>query len=94
MAHPPPPPLRRVRASTLLKIMLNMNKTYRAELRDLKRNRRKIERDLKKAYRDAQRAREQVIRTTILFLKRADKGAVKALTFIDRRIGILEGRLS
>ncbi len=75
-------------------IMLNMTKAYRAELRDMKRNRKKVERDLRKAYLDAQRCREKVIRETNRFLVRAEKCAKKALVAIDRRIGVIEGRLS
>ena len=73
--------------------MLNMKKQYRAELRDLKRNRNKVERDLRKVYLDVQKAREKVTRDGARLCERASKSARKEIAAIDRRILTLEGRL-
>jgi hypothetical protein len=69
---------------------MNMNKAYRAELRDLKRAERNTNRDFHVGHAEIQRAyREADSR-----LSRAISGRGRALTKIKRRRAILEGRLS
>lgn len=67
-----------------------MAREYRAELKDLKRNRRKISGDSKKAQRDLDRQISKLTRDKV----RGVGAAIKHTIRIDRRIAILEGRLA
>lgn len=69
---------------------LNMSREYRDELKTLRRHRRKVVTD----YKTAQRGYAKDLRALNRAMKRCDKMVEKALAGIDRRIGILEGRLS
>ena len=69
---------------------MNMNKQWRAELRVLKRARAKAERDLVSEIKRIQREITKLNRAGI----RANNATVRTGRKIDRRIAILEGRLS
>ena len=70
--------------------MINMNPAYRAEIRDLKRNRKQIFKDAKVEI----RANEKEIATRTKSNSSIYKRLECAVTKIDNRIAILEGRLS
>ena len=69
---------------------MNMKKQWRGELRTLKRHRAKIEKDLARELKRLQREIIKLQRAGI----RANNASVKAGRKLDRRIAILEGRLS
>jgi hypothetical protein len=80
---------------------LDMTREYRAELKDLRRNRAKVARDLVRDHRitlkaGRQLAREMKQRERALHrdYTRRTRAAAKVLATLDRRVGILEGRLS
>jgi hypothetical protein len=69
---------------------MNMNPEYRAELRQLSKARKKVLSDYKQLYRDTDRQISALI-------KRRGKGlrtSTREVHRIDRRIAILEGRMS
>jgi uncharacterized protein YyaL (SSP411 family) len=69
---------------------LNMAREYRDELKTLRKNRRKVVRDAKKATGDLARKIKALERAH----RRGGRAAQKTLALIDRRMAILEGRLS
>jgi hypothetical protein len=69
---------------------LNMTRVWRAELKDLKRNQRKMEGDHKAFQRDLVKRTKELARE----MTRSDRAYRKAATVANRRILILEGRLS
>jgi hypothetical protein len=80
---------------------LNMDKEYRAELRELKKNRRKVERDLAteeracmKAIKAAAATQRRTVRNAERNYDRAEKRCRKIIAKFQERQGILEGRLS
>lgn len=69
---------------------MSMTKEYRAELRDLKKARRKVICDLSQFERQALR---EIKRASYSVVK-ARMASVRSLSKIQRRIAILEGRIS
>lgn len=69
---------------------MDMTKQYRAELRDLKRNKSKLSRDYKAVQRDVRKRTAELER----YQRHAARNFVKAAFHINKRIAILEGRLS
>jgi len=69
---------------------MNMTKVYRAELRDLKRNKKAVERDYAAHIAAHNKLHKRWQREHLL----ASRACVKAKTRINKRIAILEGRLS
>jgi hypothetical protein len=69
---------------------MNMNKQYRAEIRQLRRNSRKVQSDFKILTRDC----EADLRSLVRFHMRTKKRVEREEARINRRIAILEGRLS
>jgi F0F1-type ATP synthase membrane subunit b/b' len=67
-----------------------MTKEYRAELRVLRKNRKKVVADFRKELKAIAREEKQLARRHA----RAAAGTGKACIHIDKRIAILEGRLS
>lgn len=70
--------------------MMNMNKEYRAELKVLRKAKKKIERDMSAATKTASK-QVQAIYTA---LGRGAKRCQKEVARIERRESILQGRLS
>lgn len=69
---------------------LNMSREYRDELKTLKKNRRKVLSD----HRRATIARNKQIKAITRSQDRGGRATGKVLAVIDRRVAILEGRLS
>jgi hypothetical protein len=67
-----------------------MKKEYRAELKSLRKNRRVVTNDWK-AFVKSKRAELRKFTTAV---NRAERGVVCAVSHFDKRIAILEGRLS
>jgi hypothetical protein len=68
----------------------NMKKEYRAELKSLRKNRGHIVRDWKAFAKD----RAAILRTLAREINGAERRVLRNLERFDRRIAILEGRLS
>lgn len=84
-----------------MKTNLDMTKVYRAELRDLKRNKTAVQRGLRKVSLGSARTLKQLARAhraeaqkVQRALSLANRAATKATARINQRIAILEGRLS
>jgi hypothetical protein len=80
---------------------LNMNREYRTELKTLRKNRRQLQRERAAGARLTDRAlrlieheASQRRKATLRDFDRCERAAKKAAAALDRRIGILEGRLS
>ena len=71
-----------------------MTKEYRAELRDLRRSKAKVERDAKREITAAMKQKAAACKKIDLHILQVTRKTSKWLETIDHRIAILEGRLS
>ena len=73
---------------------MNMNKEIRAEIRTLNQARKKIERDTKSVYKTEIHAMNRQLEISQKAVRRAKLASTRYLIRIDRRLAILNGRLS
>lgn len=73
---------------------MNMNKEYRTELRALRKAEAKVQRDTKKENRRLHMEKKRYMASWDRASRGVEQRFQKAVTVIDRRIAILEGRLS
>lgn len=71
-----------------------MSPEYRSELRDLRRSRKKVLGDEKREIVTCEKLRKKMNKTLDLRIRRASSASGNWIRTIDRRIMILEGRLS
>lgn len=68
-------------------------RVWKAEVKDLQKRRRKVDRDFKRELTRLRKAELAALRARVKYELRVDRLRPRAINDIDRRIGILNGRI-